>query len=308
MRGYKIDDSGIRYDLLDTMKKNHSVLKFLFIYSGQTGPDYIPVDIGIIEKNKREGILQKCNSFYTENWYKVFKSLKWKIKPEYKHQYFNALEKIDYQNALLNRLKMLKKIITKKLISQEHIIALQSKIEAEIRNPLSHISDTDLNLELMINTVEKNISLEIEEDAKYFIDKLKNQDDITLKKMYFDRAVIYGTIPVTVKKLFERSSKGIRCPFFELDDREYNFLYKTSVDFLLDPIQTINSFIQVANEADLLVRDVVNIEVEPNIFLKCGRSNIEVYKRESGSNIKIRDIDKKHLKAVQKYLIINIFS
>ena len=188
MNGYKTDkyDASIRYGLLDTLRRHHPVLKFLFIYSGQNQEiDYIPVDIGILEPNKKRiGIIQKCNSFYTENWYKIFKSLKWKIKSEYKSLYLMALSKIDYQNALLNRLKMLKRIIKQQLISQDRIDDLKSKIELEIANPLSEITEPALNLESLIKVVEKNISQSIEGDAKYFIDKLKNPTDVVLKNMY----------------------------------------------------------------------------------------------------------------------------
>ena len=311
INGYKTDkyDTSIRYGLLDTLRRNHPVLKFLFIYSGQNQEvDYIPVDIGILEPNKKRiGIIQKCNSFYTENWYKIFKSLKWKIKSEYKSRYLMALSKIDYQNALLNRLKMLKRIIKQQLISQDRIDDLQSKIEAEIANPLSEINEPDLSLESLIKVVEKNISQTIEGDAKYFIDKLKNPTDVVLKNMYFDRALVYATIPVSIKNLLERSAKGIRCPFFEVDDQEYNFLYQISIDFLLEPIQTINCFIQVANESGLLVKDIIDIQTETNIFLKLIDNKVELYKRKHKTSIKIRDFERKDLKHIQQFLFRRIF-
>ena len=56
MNGYKTDkyDTKIRYGLLNTLKKHHPVLKFLFIYySGKNDVDYIPVDIGILHPNKK---------------------------------------------------------------------------------------------------------------------------------------------------------------------------------------------------------------------------------------------------------------
>lgn len=312
MNGYKTDkyDTSIRYGLLNTLRNHHPVLKFLFIYSTENPEelDYIPVDIGILEPNKkRTGIIQKCNSFYTENWYKIFKSLKWKIKNEYKNRYLISLSKIDYQNALLNRLKMLKRIIKLQLITQEKIDKLQYKIESEIANPLSGIYQTELTLESIIKIVEKNISQSIEADAKYFINKLKNQTDIVLKNMYFDRAFVYSTIPVSIKNLLKRSNKGIRCPFFEVDDQEYNFLYQTSIDFLLEPIKTINCFIQLANESDLLVKDIIDIQTESNIFLKLVDNKVELYKRERGTNIKIRDFEQKNLKHIQQFLFRRIF-
>ena len=294
--------------MLNTLRKHHPVLKFLFIYSGKNEVDYIPVDIGILDPNKRRiGIIQKCNSFYTENWYKIFKSLKWKIKSEYKSRYLLALEKIDYQNALLNRLKMLKRIIKLQLISQGNIEYLQSKIESEIANPASGINEPELSLEALIKVVEKNISQSIEGDAKYFIDKLKNPTDIVLKNMYFDRALIYGTIPVSIKNLLERSAKGIRCPFFEVDDQEYNFLYQVSVDLLLEPIKAINCFIQVANQSESLVKDIVDINTKTNIFLKLVENKVELYKRTRGTNIKIGDFDKRELKHIQQFLFRRVF-
>lgn len=307
MNGYKYDDdNSIKYNLLNTLKKNYAVLKFLFIYSDKNDIDYIPIDIGIIDTNQKKRV-QKCNSFYTENWYKIFKSLKWKIKKTYKTEYLMALSKIEYQNALLNRLKMLKRIIKNKLISDDNILNLESKIESEIANPLSQINDSDINLESLIKVVEKNISLTIEDDAKYFINKLKNQSDIVLKNMYFDRALVYASIPVSIKNLFERSAKGIRCPFFEVDDEEYNFLYQISVDLLLKPIIAINCFIQVASEADLLVKDIVDLNTENNIFLNMIDDKVELYKREKGRNIKIRDFDKKNLKNIQNFLFRRVF-
>lgn len=315
MNGYKTDkyDTSIRYSLLNTLRNYHPVLKFLFIYDIGLRPpvrdipyerriDYIPVDIGILKPGDERGVIQKCNPFYTENWYRIFKSLKWKIKSEYKNQYLMALSKIDYQNALVNRLKMLKRIINLQLINHQDIIELQSKIDAEIANPLSGITDPDLNLETLIKQVERNISLTIEGDTKYFMNKLKKQSDVVLKNMYYDRALIYASIPVSIKNLMKRSAKGIRCPFFDVDDREYNFLYKFSVDLLLEPIKVINCLIQVANEENLLVKDIVDIDTETNIFLNEVDDKIVLYKRRLGNSIKIREFDKKDLKHIQNFL------
>ena len=309
LNGYKIDkyDTSIRYDLLNTLRNYHPVLKFLFIYSNRNDIDYIPVDIGILKPNEKRGIIQKCNPFYTENWYRIFKSLKWKIKSEFKSHYLIALLKIDYQNALLNRLKMLKRIISQQLINEDKILELQSKIGGEIANPLSEITEHDLTLESLIKQVEKNISLTLEEDAKYFIDKLKKQSDIVLKHMYLDRAVVYASIPVSIKNLMKRSDKGIRCPFFDVDDEEYNFLYQFSVDLLLEPIKSINCFIQIANDADLLVKNIIDINIENNFFLKMVDDKVELYKRNRGTNIKLREFNKKDLKHIQQFLFRRAF-
>ena len=155
--------------------------------------------------------------------------------------------------------------------------------------------------------VEKNISQSIEGDAKYFIDKLKNPTDIILKNMYFDRALVYATIPVSIKNLLARSAKGIRCPFFEVDDQEYNFLYQFSVDLLLEPIKTIDCFIQVANQDELLIKDIVDINTDTNIFLKLVDDKVQLYKRRSGTNTKIRDFDKRELKHIQQFLFRRVF-
>jgi len=320
INGYKIDkyQSDIRYELIDTLKNNVTILKILYKVElkGYYGIniDYIPIDISLLEDGKPPiERKQKCNALYTEDWYKVFKSLKWKIKPEYKENYLIALLKIDYQNCLLNRLKMFKRILNYNLIPT-NVRLIANKIYKEIQNPLSGITGGEKNLSLsaLITLLNKKISTNIKDDAIYFQNKLKNQEDNILKNMYFDRAFVFGNIPVSIQTMRERTNKGIRCPFFEIDDIEYNFLYKISIDFLFNPIKFINCFIQNANENNLLIKDIVKIEEKPKFLLQFSDENtIELYKRNYDGNriefTKIKDFNKTHLKSIQQYLVISLF-
>jgi hypothetical protein len=75
----------------------------------------------------------------------------------------------------------------------------------------------------------------------------------------------------------------------------------------LDPIQTINCFIQIANESGLLVKNIIDIQTETNIFLKLSDGKVELYKRNRETSIKVRDFERRDLKPIQQFLFRMVF-
>lgn len=313
-------DKKTEYDLLDTIKNYKGVLKFLFVYKPDeySKKDYINIELGLHDKViefKRSDIPH----FY-ENWYKIFKGFKWFVLEKYKDEYTNALLKIDYQNALLNRLKSLKKIINYNLLQKIDLDSFKSQIYSELVDKRSGIEKGLLNkIEIndLITLVSNNIINSVKDDVFYFRDKLI-PNELVKQNMYFDRALIHGKIKINVNELRNRSKKGIICPFFEIDELEYEFLYNISVDYLLEPNKVIDCFIKICNENNILVKDLIRIK--DNFFvLKYNTNNndiIEIYKREIKNYYKygklkqkilenkIYEFNSSKLKYVQK-LIIN---
>jgi hypothetical protein len=326
INGYKIDiyDNVTKYNFLETLKNNIGVLKFLFIVYYQNTIDYIPIDLRLIDYNIEEK--GTVNPYYTEDWYRIFKGYKWKIQEKYKPEYLDSFLKIDYQNSLLNRLKMLKKIIKYKVLSKKDFDILELKILEEIKNPLSTISEQQrntLNLSQLISLLSKNISKAVENDVQYFRNKIDTKD-IIKQDMYFNRALIYANTPISINELQQRTLKGIKCPFFEIDNKEYDYLYKMANDFLINPINLINCFIQIANQYNLLIKDMINIQEQPKIFLKINTENtniIDIFKRDYNkyynrrrkidvtkiSENKIIDFNKSFLNHIQQYLVKTLF-
>jgi hypothetical protein len=325
--GYKIDiyDKTTKYEFLDTLKNNIGVLKFLFVYFDYENKrdDYIMIDVRLIDYVIEES--SSLPAYYTEDWYKIFKGYKWKVKEEYKEEYTNALLKVDYQNALLNRLKMLKKINKYNLLSQKQKSNIEFVIREELFNEKSGLNLEQLqklNISQIISTINKKINDSLENDVNYFRNKIKNED-ILKQDMFFDRAIIYAKTPVSIREIQKRTTKGIKCPFFDIDDNEYDFLYKQSFDFLLNPVDVINCFIKIANENDILIKDMVNINNQPKIILKIDENNpeiIEIYVREYRKYYnkyreekvkiiknKLIEFDKKYLPKIQEYLVKTLF-
>lgn len=321
-RGYIVDkyDNVTRYDFLETLKTNVGVVKFLFIYYQEDGgKDYIPIDLGLVDdlyfQNK-----ELITSFYIEDWYKIFKGYKWIIDERYKEEYIKSFVKLDYQNSLLNRLKMLKRIKQSNLLTDRDFKILEQKIIKETKDPRSGLDQKINNISAVISILSKNIIKNLKEDVLFFKDKLTQKDEIIKQNMFYDR-VMYANIPIQIEELKQRTEKGINCPFYQIDGIEYDFLYKASLDFLLNPIEVINCFIQIANEHNIQIKNIINTEKIIDIVLQEDDNNIiinrrvyrEIYIRKINKRkiktelVKIKETNKKNKIILQKALIESIF-
>lgn len=329
--GYKIDiyDNTTKYDLLDLLKDErfYGVLKLLFVYyDTNKNIDYIPIDLRLIQGFDKTIEMQKLYPYYSNNWYKIMKSYKWKVLDEYKEEYTASLLKIDYQNALLNRLKMYKKIIKNKLLQPMYLSNFEFKLYDEI-NGLSNIIDNELIKNIpdkpdisyinnIISLLTENINNQLENDVIYYRTKL-NKQDVIREDMNFAR-ILYSKKSSSVDELKQKRELGILCPFYLIDGDEYNFLYNIGINFMIEPENLIECFQEFVLKNNILVRNIVNIKSKQNMFLRFSENDenlIEViekkYIREEKKvkviEEKLSDFDKKDIKKIQLFILQKIF-
>lgn len=332
--GYVIDkyDKTTRYEFLDMIVKFLGVLKVLFVYYDiqNNSIDYIPLDVRFMdyEVGMSDFEVEQLAPLphYTENWYKIFKLYKWYILPEYLDEYIKKVLEIDYQNALLNRLKILKKIKTNNLLAPKYLNDYLMIISKELNDYKSGITSEQLknySLPELISLINKNINKSLEKDVVYFKDKII-EDEKLKQNMYSTRVFLYSMNPTSITDIIKRTRKGIKCPFYDIDSIEYDFLFQRANDLLLDPIKFINCFISVSYEYELLIKDIINITSNKAI-LKISTTDpnvIELYKREFNkffnrkkkkdvikvTEHKLTEFNKDKLNLVQEYLIKNILN
>lgn len=329
--GYKIDiyDNTTKYDLLDLLKDErfYGVLKLLFVYyDTNKNIDYIPIDLRLIQGFDKTIEMQKLYPYYSNNWYKIMKSYKWKVLDEYKEEYTVSLLKIDYQNALLNRLKMYKKIIKNKLLQPMYLSNFEFKLYDEI-NGLANIIDNDLIKNIpdkpdisyinnIISLLTENINNQLENDVLYYRTKL-NKQDVIREDMNFSR-ILYSKKSSSIDELKKKRDLGILCPFYLIDGDEYNFLYNFGINFMIEPENLIECFQEFVLKNNILVRNIVNIKSKQNMFLRFSENDenlIEIiekkYIREEKKvkvlEEKVSDFDKKDIKNVQLFVLQKIF-
>jgi len=335
--GFIIDkyDKITRYDLLELVKTEQCVLKIVFIYymDSYGNKDYVSIDLPLIDIHYTDK-LERDIYHYSENWYKVFKEYKWRVKEEYREEYTKSLLKIDYKNVLVNRIKLFKKCIKHNILSPNDLKYFENKLLSEIIDKKSGLSKQELidngftdtfskyNLDGIKLILSKNINNELKDDIIYFIDKLIDKEKI-IEQMNIYRFLTLGKIPVNIDILRKRREMGIKCPFYKLDDNEYEFLYLKAIDLLINPIKFVDCFTDICNEYEILVRDIVNLS-RNDIVLKLNNENteiIDIYKRiyeqyyhkhkkmkmTRESLNKIYEIPINKLNYFQKKLVNNIF-
>jgi hypothetical protein len=91
INGYKIDDiDGIRYDLLDTLKKNKhrkNVIKYIYIYTYENGPFRGTKEYCLIDMSINFSIINNQMIYYMDDSYKKFKSLNFHLPENIKYTY-----------------------------------------------------------------------------------------------------------------------------------------------------------------------------------------------------------------------------
>ena len=72
--GFKVSNDK-KYFLLEEIKKKIPILEFTYNYNNQ----YIPIDLALVDKKYKLPIKGKIKYYYSMNWYRILKSLTWKL-------------------------------------------------------------------------------------------------------------------------------------------------------------------------------------------------------------------------------------
>jgi hypothetical protein len=249
-KGFRVIN-GIRYELLDIMKTETPVLEYVYVsktLAERAGSrEIVAVDVGLVDPRYKFQA-EKMVSFYTEDWYKILKSFRWKLEEKHKKEYLEAMSKVNKAIALKYQIELLKRIQRTRVP------------EDIIENLLKEVKE---RLHKMGMKYHKNISEEIytktnnylSKYVEYFYKKLEPR----FQKVYllYLKRGIDAQIPVTEGELEKREKQGMKCPFFTTDIFEYDRLLSLSVRLDMEPETVVNCFVKVARKMGMSVKDLI---------------------------------------------------
>ena len=301
---------GVTYILLDELKKEEGpVLNSIYI----DGDKVVSVDIGLVDKKYKKPIWSRMYKYYTKNCYKILKSYKKLISKDFEQEYRNLIKTMELDNSILAQLNLFESIQKYNAfpINSNIINILYNNIKQNLLSigiNMSNLKDDKTKLVDRLNT-------KAEPYVDYFLDELTNTSRITTYMKL--RLIELSQIKTNINVLIDRTSKGIKCPFFkdETDEvldmmasklmiekdvvklcfSEISKKYKTTIKELIydnfreSPINRL--FLIIKNEL-LYIRGSFSRE-DHNLLEKIGEKKHEYY-----------IIDKKYIKRLQVYLLI----
>lgn len=250
-KGYVIKNN-IKYNFLETLKDGH-VLKFAYIFENK----FCPVDIGVLQHGK-----ENFTYYYSKNYYKIMKLYRWKLDLNYLEEYLNVMNQITYMIAvkyqieLYDRLKMFSPVYAEQLI----------KTFPTILQPL--------NLEYSPNTkqiIDDYVDNYLAQYVEYFYNRLKPEHKYEFL-LYYKRG-LEAQIPVSQEEIRKREKKGLKCPFFPTNAKEFNWILELSLRSQLDFEQLMKCILDTAEKFNIPVNDVIKtigrneLEIQDNSII-----------------------------------------
>jgi hypothetical protein len=208
--------NGKKYTLENEMKKGRNCMaRFVFLYQN----DVIQVELSVIDDRflKNPFIIHE---HYGRNLYKVFKSLKWYLPENVKKEYAKELNSMEWFPAVLDRLKIIDQIDDKKITE---------KVRLDIEKNLK-----EKGYDVTIKDAKKVLTKELYDRSQLLIKKYTPLIDPNYKdevEFYFLRAK--QSISTPQKVIRDRCAKGIKCPFFDIQIDDFNFLWNLADRALL---------------------------------------------------------------------------
>lgn len=275
-----ITKRNITYYLIHEIKKKTPVLEFLYKFKN----NFISVDLALVDHNYKIVPQKQIYKFYTNDWYKILKTYRWKLENEDKIHY-NAIMKevefliaVQYQIYLLNRIK-------KHQLLDRYIQKIEQNINTELSKINASFSYTNNKLTSLIND-------KLEYYVIFFQDKLpqyfKEDIYIKLQRGIDSQNVIY--------------KKEKKCPFFDIDIYDYKQIYKISKNIIIDHKKLLECIRYLQNKYKINIENIFKYDTT-NTYFKIIDNEIQVYT----NNIYTHTYPLKTLKKLQAKYILSLF-
>lgn len=289
-RGY-IDKNGERYHILDTFKQKTPVLKYVYRYNSQ----FVPIDVALIDNQYRVELPDAMYKYYTQNWYKILKSYRWKVKKEFRPDLYRTINEVDKLIALSYEIKFFFLIQKLPNFTYYHIL------KNNVINDLKQLGFSPLieNLEETNRQLNTQINDKLEKRVQEFIPILEPEykNSIILQLERGEEA----QNPVNQQQLNERYSVGIKCPFFPTDIEDYETLSKLAVRLNLPTDLVVNCFSKVATETKTPLENLVQSLGQNNYSLSILEDSVIL--REDILHIGVYPIDQ--LNTIRQLILIS---
>ena len=256
--------NGKRYYLIDAFKTETPVLEYIYSYDNQ----FIAIDLGLVDKNYRTRQTDAMYKYYTQNWYKVLKNYRWKIKPEFQPELLEKTGEVNKLIALRYEIELFSRI--QKIPNFSYYFIFKSQLINDLKQ-LGFSSD-EKSFENTEREIEAQINDKLENYVQYFIPMLDHKYKSSIIQQ-LERGQ-EAQNPVNQQQLNERHAVGIKCPFFQTDTEEYEILSKLAVRLNLPTDFVVNCFSKIAIETKIPLQELVQTFAQNNYSISILESNV----------------------------------
>ena len=208
LNGYKYV-RGIRYILLEEMKYETPVIEYLYSYKDT----YINIDFALVDRMFISTPTDKSYAYYTNDFYKIMKTFRWKLKPQYKQEYLNTMKKVEVFIAIKYKINTIQTILSHhskrygkdKIIMELKFNKLLNNLHIDLHNVNFLLENKPHFLNEINDKIQEYVNDKLKNNIIYYVDKLSNKDDI--KKL--NNFLIIGVKsqqPISQKKLEDCSN------------------------------------------------------------------------------------------------------
>jgi len=281
---------GHKYSLIELMKNEVPVLEFVYT------PDkkrYVHVEYALIDRRFRDkqkmGVYNIFNAFYDDNKYRTLKYLRWKIKPEYRKEYFDLFKNIEKYRYIRSQLDLYET-----LVAIGSIPSATSSVKNNIDKMIKGRNYADATEEL--NEIVNNI---IEESISYFSDekKIKRRYKAEVRKIFSLGKLSRNRF--TDQELRNRNRLGIKCPFFMVDMDDYDFLHALSMRLMLDPDEVVECVYKTAEKYNISLRQTIDTFKPKNLYSLAISGSKLLLRDNNGKTLRQESKTPKNLKRLQ---------
>jgi hypothetical protein len=234
-QGY-VDVRGIRYYLLREMQTETPVLEFVY---NPWGNEVCGVDIGMVDKRFDKGASHVMYKYYTQNWYGILKSLRWKLKDEFMSEFMFVLKELELLVATKYKLELIQNIKDKNLYSAKKIGSISKEL-------------------YVIENIQEKIDSICKKHVLYFQRRVNDKyiSDVTL---YFERGL-------SGAKRINIHNTTMSCPFFSTKINDFKEIHKLARRFLMSTDRLADCFVDVGEKQNKSIGDIMK-EVMNNKLL-----------------------------------------
>lgn len=255
--------NGVVYNLLDIMKTETPVLEYIYRYNNEI----VAIDVGLLDFKNRSSA-NWLYSYYTDDWYRILKTYRWKLKEKYKSEYFKVMAKITHLIIIKYQLELYKKLRKYHKALADNLL---KDIQTNLRTAkLEYKKGMDLRIYKMINNY-------LSKYVNYFYERLdeKHKDELFI----YNKRGFEGQIYSSTDLIKEREQRGATCPFFSTDINEYQQLVKLSSRIMIDVDTVVDCVVKTATNMNISIKNVISELGQNTLSLAEDGENIILYDR-----------------------------
>lgn len=247
-RGFIIKD-GVKYFLLEAMKTETPVLEFVYKFNDQ----FIAIDMGLVDKNYIVRFQDNMYKYYTQNWYKILKGFRWKVKPEYQPQLLKDTSQVTRILAINAEIDLLKRV--QQIPYYQDLSELITNVKKDLASIGINMDSEDFDqIEDRLNNDINNV---LEQYVWEYMAVLQPHYRKNIIRQ-FARGIESSDL-VNQEILRERYDTGVHCPFFPTNMKDHDLLYDLSNRMDLPTMEVMDCFSQAAIERKTTIENVMNI-------------------------------------------------